>query len=127
MSDASKFSAEFEKGNSKLKVLLNVFIWYEKSIYYAFSPALDITGYGKTEREAKESFEITLNEFVKYTTNKNTLFDALEQLGWTVNRKRNRMHVPNIADLLNDNKSFREMYKRKEYKVEKRGVELALD
>lgn len=126
MADTNKFSAKYQNKDGKLEVKLNVFIWNDESVFYAYSPALDLTGYGKTENEAKRSFETTLQEFVKYTTNKKTLFDELEHLGWTVNRKKKRMHVPDLEDLLKDNETFREIYKREDVKVIKRDVELAL-
>ncbi len=31
--------------------------------YVAYSPALDLSGYGKTEEEARDSFNIVLKEY----------------------------------------------------------------
>lgn len=61
----------------------------EEGINYIYSPALDLTGYGKNVKEAKESFEVTLKEFIDYTDNKKTIFDELEHLGWLVNNANN--------------------------------------
>ena len=124
MNDNAKFSAEYIKSGKRLKVALNVFFWKEDSVYFAYSPSLDVTGYGVSEDEAKTSFEITLNEFIKYTANKDTLYEELEHLGWSVNKKKHKMEVPSIDQLLNGNESFREVINSNKYRVEQK--ELAL-
>lgn len=63
-------------------------MWEEEGIHFVFAPALDLTGYGNSEEEAKRSFEVTLAEFLQYTNNKQTFYDELEHLGWSVNRKK---------------------------------------
>lgn len=47
-----------------------------------YSPALDLSGYGNTINEAKESFKIALEEFIRYTLNENTFNDVMKKLGW---------------------------------------------
>lgn len=121
-----KYNAAYVNKKGKLEVSISVFIWKDKSIVHAYSPSLDLTGYGHSVAEAKESFEVTLREFVKYTTNKQTLFDELEHLGWAVNRKKKRMLAPDTQELLKDNKTFRGIYNKPGVKVENREVELAV-
>ena len=120
------FKASFRGKKYQISIGLSVYLWKDDDIYYAYSPALDITGYGNSESEAKKSFEITLQEFVNYTNNKKTIFDELENLGWTVNRKKKRVHAPELEELLDDNKSFKDIFNREGVKREKRNIELSL-
>lgn len=122
----TRYSASYINKNKKIEVLISVFIWKDESVVYAYSPSLDLTGYGNTIAEAKKSFEVTLQEFVKYTANKKTLFDELEYLGWAVNRKKKTMFAPDTRELLNDNEIFRKIYNRPGVKEEHREVELAV-
>lgn len=104
----------------------NVLLWKEDGIHYAFAPSLDITGYGKTEVEAKRSFEVMLDEFLDYTHNKGTIFKELERLGWTVNKKKKRVKAPDHLELLEDNPDYREITNRPGVKHMQREVALAL-
>lgn len=104
----------------------NVLLWKEDGLHYAFAPSLDITGYGKTEAEAKRSFEVMLDEFLDYTHNKGTIFKELERLGWTVNKKKKRVKAPDHLELLEDNPDYREITNRPGVKYMQREVALAL-
>ncbi|MBL7988426.1 MAG: hypothetical protein JNJ94_10225 [Chlorobi bacterium] len=44
----------------------------DENIWYAHSPVLDITGYGRSEDEAKESFAIILQETMDYMVTHDT-------------------------------------------------------
>lgn len=122
----AQFKGTFNQGKYLINITLSLYIWKEKGLIFVYSPALDITGYGTSESEAKESFQTTLNEFVSYTHNKKTIFDELEHLGWTVNRKKKRVHAPDFEDLRTDNNAFRNLLKRSNVKSENKNIELAL-
>lgn len=109
--DKSRARARYADGNKSVEVSISIFLWQEESIFYVYSPALDLTGYGKTEQEARESFAIVLNEFLVYTHNKKTIFAELERLGWAVNKKKRRVISPDFEDLLGDNEHFNHLYK----------------
>ncbi len=47
-----------------------------------YSPALEISGYGKTIEEAQLDFHNAVNIFIEETTASGTLDRALETLGW---------------------------------------------
>lgn len=122
----AQFKGTFNRGKYIISIGLSLYIWEEENLTYVYSPALDITGYGYNESEAKESFETTLSEFVTYSHNKKTIFDELENLGWTVNRKKKRVHAPDLEELKSDNNTFRDLLKRSDIRNEQKDVELAL-
>lgn len=78
----------------KLTFNLDVITFEEDKVFYMACPPLDITGYGYTATEAKQSFETMLQEFLRYTINKRTLFTELERLGW---QRQNPGHFARIV------------------------------
>lgn len=112
MHKRSSFTGQYSVDGNVVGVSVPVYLWSEDGITYAMAPALDITGYGKSEAEAKRSFEVMLQEFVSYTHRKKTIYKVLEGLGWTTNRKKKRVVPPAIEDLIQDNEDVREMIAR---------------
>ncbi len=106
--------------------MATILFWEEDGIHFAYSPALDLTGYGKSKEEAKRSFEITLDAFAKYTHNKGTIYKEPERLGWTINKKKRRVKAPGYEEMLEDNEKPRELVKQPNVIQESREVALAL-
>lgn len=67
--------------NIKAKILLFHFT-DNQSVHFVYSPQLDLTGYGYSQEEAKQSFEVVFEDFVDYTIKKGTLGSVLKKLGW---------------------------------------------
>lgn len=95
-------SYEYEKAFNtsahyiKVKLLLISFI-DENGIYIVYSPHLDLSGYGKNEKEAQESFDINLEEFIDYTIKKKTLSNVLKKLGWQVKKEYHKLPKKGIC------------------------------
>ena len=111
----ANLSGEKKFGSKTVKVDLQVFFFEEESIHYAYMPAFDLTGYGNNEEEARQSLAIVLNEFLRYTLNKNTLFIEMQRLGWKVKSKKKPMHAPQMSDLINTNDQLRDIVNSKQY------------
>jgi len=77
------YKADFihKKATGKMQLSLVSFA-DDDSIHFVYCPALDITGYGHTDSEAKESFEKTLELYLNYTINKGTFAADLKEHGW---------------------------------------------
>ncbi|MGB0981465.1 MAG: hypothetical protein ACPGUH_05125 [Winogradskyella sp.] len=124
--DKKRANAKYSNGRENVEFSVSIFLWEENSIFYVYSPALDITGYGLTKEEARESFETVLEEFIKYTHNKKTIFQELENLGWAVNKRKKRVISPDFEDLLSENEHFRHLYKSKDLVRDSSNVNLEL-
>ena len=111
----AKLAGGFQLGGKSLIVNLKVVFFEEEHISYAYLPSLDLTGYGNTGNEAKESLKIVLDEFLRYTLNKNTFFIELQRLGWKIKSKKKPMTPPEMSDLINTNEQFRDIVNHKQY------------
>jgi len=111
----AKLSGEFQFSGKSPKVDLIVVFFEEEHIFYAYLPSLDLTGYGHTGSEAKESLKIVLDEFLRYTLNKNTFFIELQRLGWNIKNKKKAIPPPEMFDLINTNEQLREIINPKQY------------
>ena len=67
--------------NEKINSELAIFLFKEDDNFIAYSPALDLSGYGKTEEEARNSFNIVLKEYFDYAINEGTLYKDLKEHG----------------------------------------------
>lgn len=102
-------------GTKSEKVDLQVLFFEEDNIQYAYMPSFDLTGYGNTAAEAKESLTIVLDEFLRYTLNKNTLFLEMQRLGWKIKSKTKPMYAPQMSDLINTNEQLKDIVNSKQY------------
>ena len=68
--------------------------------HYFYSPALDLYGYGDTKKDAEASFQVHLEEFIRYTTHEGTFLSELKRLGWQDKGKK-QVSPPSIADKFN--------------------------
>jgi hypothetical protein len=117
----SKFSNE--KGSYIVK--LPVLSFKDDTAYVIYCPALDLNGSGNTASQAKESFAITVAEYLDYTTKKGTLFTDLKKLGWTIQKNKNKLaSPPPMSELLGNNEEFSRIFNNYPYKKFDTGVSL---
>ncbi len=68
--------------NGWIDARLDVFYFKKDGVFYAYSPALDVVGYGYNEEEAKDSFMVVLEDFFEFGIKKQTLEQDLTEHGW---------------------------------------------
>lgn len=117
----SKFSNE--KGNITVKV--PVLSFKEDNAHIIYCPALDLNGSGNTDAEARESFAITVTEYLNYTTHKGTLWNDLKKLGWTIKKNKKKPATPpSMSELLETNDEFSRIFDNYPYKKFDTGLSL---
>jgi hypothetical protein len=107
----------------EILVKVDIINYIEDNICYVFCPALDITGYGHTEAAANKSFEITLLEYIKYTTHKKTLKKDLLALGWKDTR-HGEFKAPSLSYLISKEENLQELVDNATYQKTSRNIEL---
>lgn len=108
------FHSDIKSSQGEIKVnLLIVSFTDENNIRFVYSPHLDLTGYGNTLSEAKESFEIAFADFIQYTINKKTLGKVLTALGWNVKgslKRPKKVVAPSIKTIIGENDYVSEIF-----------------
>lgn len=106
-----------------IRVQLPIINFEENGCKVMYCPALDLSGYGMSDDEAKESFRITLEEFFRYTINKKTLDKVLTKLGW-VKKSPRRISPPTMDIMLSKNRNFRNIFNK--YSFTKTNASIAI-
>ena len=106
---------------------LSLIEFKEDDVTIIYSPALDLSGYGQSEEEAKKSFFEVLSEFFRYTNNKKTLDKVLNKLGWSIkgSKKKPKFSPPKDSELVASNPLYNEIVNKKAYKVSRENIEFA--
>lgn len=87
---------------------LNMIIFKEDEGYVAYCPALDLCGCGKTKQKAEASFNIVLEEYIRYTTENQTLIEDLTSHGWKVDGKK--LNPPKMSESMQENEYLDEIF-----------------
>ena len=103
----------FKSNKQNLNFEFSLVAYEEGKLHVVYCPALDLFGYGKTEREAERSFSTVLEEHIRYTTNKNTFLKDLKQHGWKVSGKK--YSAPSLGQMLKENDQFSDIFNHKDY------------
>jgi hypothetical protein len=114
MSYKAANSAHFAGDKKMINVSLTLIEFKEDGLFFIYSPALDLTGYGKTQDEARNSYDIAMEEFLKYTSNKKTAFKVLEKLGWTI-AKNQKVTAPTLSTLIQKRSYLEEILSEKDF------------
>lgn len=110
------FHGEMHHCQADINVNLEVLLFKEDDVYIAYSPALDISAFGKTEEDAKKEFDNNMRSYITYCMNKKTLFQDLRAHGWTV-KSRNRIKAPTEEQLIKMNDIYNDIRNNKSYKT----------
>jgi len=112
-----KASVSISIGFHRFDVLLDLITFKENNTTIVYCPPLEVYGYGVDENEANESFKISLTEFFKYCTNKNTLRLELKRLGWQLKKSKTKpMIPPTITELLSSNDNLSRIYNNYDFR-----------
>jgi hypothetical protein len=74
--------------NKNLSFSLPVVITKQGRRFVAYTPALDISTSGKSEKEVKEKFEELTNLFLEEIVEAGTANEVLAELGWKKEQKK---------------------------------------
>lgn len=118
---------KWTSGSNRIIVNLAIISFDEDNSTIVYCPALDVSGYGKSEKEALESFNIGLGEFFVYTLRKKTLTSELTRMGWEVKKSRHKpMHPPDLCKLLKTNDNFSRIFNDHSFRKFSQAIEMPM-
>ena len=125
MSKKGTVSGTWSSGRNVVDCKLPIIIFEEDNCQIFYCPALDLSGYGKTEAEASTSFNENLSEYFRYTENKGTLAEDLRKLGWTIKKSlKKRATPPSLGRLLEANEDFLRIFNNHDFKKTEKEIRL---
>ncbi len=110
MKEQSGLLGKFFNKVGTIEVNVDLIEYEEDCIFYVYCPPLDLIGYGSSHTEARASWETVLEEYFRYTLNKNTLVKDLESRGWCVRKKNSQLKPPTLSWMLQHNEQLGEVY-----------------
>lgn len=95
--------------DGQIDAKLDVFLYENDGFKIAYAPALDLMGYGKTDEDAKTSFQIVIEDFFETSIEKNTLAAYLASHGWS-GRTTTEFRPPLPVPLMEQNHQLQEIF-----------------
>ena len=77
-----------------IKLVFNSEIFKEEDVYVSLCPELNVSSFGETIEEAKESLIEAVEAFIKECETMGTLEEVLEEAGFCRNLKPNEVWLP---------------------------------
>jgi len=115
--------SRFSNESGSIRVKVAVISFKEDNAHVIYCPALDLSGSGNTETEARDSFTITVSEYLNYTSNKGTLWTDLRKLGWRIKKNKKKPAIPPpMSELLENNEEFNRIFDNYPYKKFDTGI-----
>ena len=100
-----------KQGDATYDIKVSVVQFIKDDIVIVYCPSLDLSGYGNSDFEARESFKTVLLEYIRYASEKGTLDEDLQDHGWVrLRTKTPSMTPPAMTDLLATNENFRRIF-----------------
>lgn len=125
MSKKETLTGTWAEGVNKIYCKIPLIIFQEDNTTIVYCPALDLSGYGDTEEEARNSFQIVLSEYFRYTEHKKTLAADLKEHGWILKKNLSKGATPpTMGQLLESNEDFNRIFNTHEFKKTDTTIEI---
>ena len=119
-----RFRGKYVSSREHIGVNLPLIEFEEDGTQIIYCPALDIQGYGVNETEAKNSFNIVLEEYLRYTLNKETFFSELSRMGWKIKKGSKPMVPPDLCHSLAINENFNRIFNQHDFRKYEQHIEM---
>jgi hypothetical protein len=115
MATTHHIKAGYNGKSAQIEMRLPVIVFQERDCFIAYIPVLDLSGYGKTEEEAKYSLGVVLEDYLDYSVKNHTLHQDLIKHGFKLNREHASIEPPEPAELFKGNSVLNKLVKSKPF------------
>lgn len=130
MNQNHHINVDFKNSEAKLNAKIVLVSFKEDDNFIVYSPHLEVSGYGKTQQEAMDSFNHCLGVFFDYTVNKKTLHEELISLGWQLKKgtikKPLKINAPSMSELLKHNTALEDLLNKQNISTIQKEVAIPL-
>lgn len=117
MGNKGTITGQWISGKNEVQCKLPLILFQEDDVFITYCPALDLSGYGNSEKESNNAFEEVLSEYFRYTINKKTLAIDLKKLGWILRKNlRKPISPPPLCKLLEMNDDFSRIFNNHDFR-----------
>jgi hypothetical protein len=109
------FQASVTTNSGQVTAQLELYKFKEDNMYVIYCPAIDLSAYGRTSKEAEMAFKETFRLHISYCLSKKTLGQDLLSHGWEIKGKQKKLKAPTTEQLFNTNKTLRDIIFNKNY------------
>lgn len=121
---------DFKNAEAKLNAKIVLVSFKEDDNFIVYSPHLEVSGYGKTQDAAMDSFNHCLGVFFDYTVKKKTLHEELISLGWQLKKgtikKPLKINAPSMSELLKHNTALEDLLNKQNISTIQKEVAIPL-
>ena len=82
------------KTKDSIKVEVEIFVVKEGDFFVAYCPALQVSSYGNTGKDAKKGFDGALNIFINETEKRGSFEKVLLKMGWSLKQVPAPLYIP---------------------------------
>ena len=104
------------KNTTVTSLQVGIVSFQEDDCFYVYCPSLNLIGCGHDEKEANESFNIVLDEYISYTEENNTLIEDLEKHGWKIEGNTKKITPPLMFQSFRKNKDLGRIVNKLDFK-----------
>jgi hypothetical protein len=97
-------------------IRLALFSYIDEGVHVVYAPALDLFGYGTDEAEARQSFDLVLDEYLIHTAQNHTLTADLRANGWNFGPDSQIVTAPELHETLRRNPDFYQLIQSRPFR-----------
>jgi hypothetical protein len=124
--DKLSFKADLKTKKGEISAQLQLFMFKEDDMFIVFCPAIDLSAYGKSEKEAELEVSEVFRLHMSYCLAKRTLEEDLKAHGWDIKHKQKEILAPKIEELLPKNETLQDIIYNRDYVKMSRPIQIPM-
>lgn len=103
-------NAKISDSKNRIEVMLTGTLFKDGNYWVAYSPELNVSSFGNTQKEAKAALNEALQLFLEDITERGTMYEALKELGWNISSDKitqSSVPIPSLESIKKFSNSFK--------------------
>jgi len=120
------FLADLKTKDGHVLAMLELFKFKEDSMTIVYCPSIDLSAYGRTDKEAESEFKDVFKLHMSHCLENSTLRKDLKAHGWQLSTKEKTKAIkaPSIEKMLPNNETLRDIIYNKDYTKVSKCIEI---